>query len=402
MRKRLALALLAATALSGTAARADVPPGALAALMVMPGGSNTLVDLATTPPATAVYADGNGYLLQVAFTGVAVPANPIRAQMAEFGATNLDANTAEYTHSIYTYINSGLAPTWVAGTVYLAGREVIANNNIYKTTFGGTAGLTAPAFTSGTGSDGGVTWAYVGPNSNNQGKVSLFIATSFGPLAGGAWGLANDAVLQAGGFVGLGAFYAGHEDDISDLAGDCVPGVCNAYDLYLSGLTNFRITAVLALTTPATTNYAAYYGALFGPAAKLASDAGIEMDINPLVGIDFGGIVSTTFATATLEDQSTSPISEWCRGAHSTACFVANGNGSYAFYALGTYVDGLFLAGTASSWQILGNAFSVDPTGGLIVSAIQDTGVTTGTPASSACWDSGNHLIKKTTAGPCI
>lgn len=49
---------------------------------------------------------------------------------------------------------------WVASTVFAAGSYCFNNGNYYQTTAGGTTGSTAPTHTSGSASDGGVTWTY--------------------------------------------------------------------------------------------------------------------------------------------------------------------------------------------------------------------------------------------------
>ena len=50
---------------------------------------------------------------------------------------------------------------WMASTAYAAGATVHANGNVYRATVGGTTGTTAPGHTSGTATDGGVTWEFV-------------------------------------------------------------------------------------------------------------------------------------------------------------------------------------------------------------------------------------------------
>jgi hypothetical protein len=50
--------------------------------------------------------------------------------------------------------------TWTASTAFAAGTYCFYNGNIYSTTVGGVTGSTAPTHTSGTSSDGGVSWAY--------------------------------------------------------------------------------------------------------------------------------------------------------------------------------------------------------------------------------------------------
>jgi hypothetical protein len=52
---------------------------------------------------------------------------------------------------------------WVALSFFNPNETVVNAGNMYQTIAGGTAGTTAPTHTSGSGSDGSVTWAYVGP-----------------------------------------------------------------------------------------------------------------------------------------------------------------------------------------------------------------------------------------------
>lgn len=50
--------------------------------------------------------------------------------------------------------------TWTASTNYNANAYTFYNGNYYQTTAGGVSGATAPTHTSGSASDGGVTWTY--------------------------------------------------------------------------------------------------------------------------------------------------------------------------------------------------------------------------------------------------
>ena len=50
--------------------------------------------------------------------------------------------------------------TWTTATVFAANSYCFYNGNYYQTTAGGTTGATAPTHTSGSVSDGGVTWTY--------------------------------------------------------------------------------------------------------------------------------------------------------------------------------------------------------------------------------------------------
>ncbi len=64
-----------------------------------------------------------------------------------------------------------IAPkTWITATVFAAATYCFFNGNIYYTTLGGTTGATAPTHTTGSVSDGGVTWTYF------DGVYSSFLA----------------------------------------------------------------------------------------------------------------------------------------------------------------------------------------------------------------------------------
>lgn len=57
--------------------------------------------------------------------------------------------------------------TWVTATAFAAGAYCSYNGNIYMTTAGGTTGVTPPTWTSGTSSDGVVSWTYQSGAYNN-------------------------------------------------------------------------------------------------------------------------------------------------------------------------------------------------------------------------------------------
>jgi len=63
---------------------------------------------------------------------------------------------------IFEYIadRSVIPVTWTASTSFAANAYCSYNGNYYQTTSGGTTGATAPTHTSGSVSDGGVTWTY--------------------------------------------------------------------------------------------------------------------------------------------------------------------------------------------------------------------------------------------------
>jgi len=75
---------------------------------------------------------------------------------------------------IFEYIadRSVRPATWTASTAYAANAYTFYNGNYYQTTAGGTSGATPPTHTSGSVSDGGVTWTYY------SGAYNQFLADS--------------------------------------------------------------------------------------------------------------------------------------------------------------------------------------------------------------------------------
>lgn len=69
---------------------------------------------------------------------------------------------------------------WYASTAYAAGATILTNaGRTYSTTLGGTSGTVEPSHTSGTATDGTITWAYL-QASNDQ---SLFVVNENGELS---------------------------------------------------------------------------------------------------------------------------------------------------------------------------------------------------------------------------
>jgi Pectate lyase superfamily protein/Right handed beta helix region len=68
-------------------------------------------------------------------------------------------------------VTSGtLTPTtWTANTAYTVGTKVYAGEKVYEATVAGTSGTSAPTHTSGTNTDGTVTWQYIDPVAKFKG-----------------------------------------------------------------------------------------------------------------------------------------------------------------------------------------------------------------------------------------
>ena len=61
---------------------------------------------------------------------------------------------------IITYMDADSPALWVASTAYAVDDIVYYGKNVYTCTTAGTSGTTAPTVTSGTATDGTVTWTW--------------------------------------------------------------------------------------------------------------------------------------------------------------------------------------------------------------------------------------------------
>jgi len=60
---------------------------------------------------------------------------------------------------------------WVTATAYSSGAYVRSSNKLYQSTGAGTSGATAPTHSSGTVSDGGVSWTFIAPFAGGTGEA---------------------------------------------------------------------------------------------------------------------------------------------------------------------------------------------------------------------------------------
>lgn len=105
--------------------------------------------------------------------------------------------TADILNTPYNYAVNGKSE-WTAATVYAANAIVNTDDgNVYQTAAGGTSGSTKPTVTSGSVSDGGVTWTYLGPWSAGSTRF-YWDEDGYGGISGsasGRWG-AESATKQ--------------------------------------------------------------------------------------------------------------------------------------------------------------------------------------------------------------
>lgn len=120
--------------------------------------------------------DGNGGIAAVTFKGLAagltLTASKIRVDYDVPGFTSAGAaTTVAQTATAVAAMRMPVPAAWVTATVYAAGARCVhrggSTTRIYSTAAGGTSGATPPTHTSGSVSDGGVTWTYLSDCEQN-------------------------------------------------------------------------------------------------------------------------------------------------------------------------------------------------------------------------------------------
>lgn len=166
-----------------------------------------------------------------------------RTQFYVLGTTQTDSSIGEYFSGVGMVDNKGAAGLWHASTVFPVNSYVHSSGSgtdqIYFSAAGGTSGASAPSCTSGTCSDGSITWTWYTAGIN-EGKVAFNVAVLGQSGGGNLWGQANDVVIQNGFFSSrpggtFGGAYA-LELDLSNSDTDCLAGGnCVAAALFLNG-----------------------------------------------------------------------------------------------------------------------------------------------------------------------
>lgn len=122
----------------------------------------------TTTPTNNI--DPNGYIAAVTFTGQAtgqtLTPSKITLTYSEPGFDSSgNATTVQRTATGKAAMIMPVPAQWLTATVYAAGARVVnrsaSTTRIYSTTAGGTSGATPPTHTTGSVSDGAVTWTYL-------------------------------------------------------------------------------------------------------------------------------------------------------------------------------------------------------------------------------------------------
>ena len=83
-------------------------------------------------------------------------------EAVQFGSTMYIATGTKYCELAYD-----TSSTWTASTAYVVGKRVKVSNRLYECTVAGTSSTTAPTHTTGTATDGGVTWNFIATLTDN-------------------------------------------------------------------------------------------------------------------------------------------------------------------------------------------------------------------------------------------
>ena len=164
-----------AVAIGGTA-----QPGA--AVVGGSGGGSGLIATAGSGNSDGVEAASSG-------TGAAFHATTGGVLVDSGNVTATTGNVA----AVAGYLQSGQVAgysSWASGVVYPAGAHSLNRGNLYVTSAGGTSGGTPPTWTSGSNTDGGVTWTYV----SNATTPATIPGAVYQDTARYAWGVMDGSI----------------------------------------------------------------------------------------------------------------------------------------------------------------------------------------------------------------
>ena len=157
---------------------------------------------------------------------------------------------------------SASAAAWVTATVYGAYAMVSNASKLYVTVAGGTSGVTAPTHTSGTASDGTVSWVYVGALTAAGVAGSHTVARNAGSstcataLSARADGFGNDQVVA----IPFGANNDSHSAVTTDAKASATIGrwyraVCELTTQNSTNLRSIRVQLAATATSSAISNW---------------------------------------------------------------------------------------------------------------------------------------------------
>lgn len=300
-----------------------------------------------------------------------------RASLLVSAETQDDMNSQEQTVGITTTVSKGRLKSYAASTAYALGDNVLVGGAfggaIYRVTQAGTTSASSPP-PSGrptsapfTYMDGTARLLWIN-DSAIAAKVGLYNEVKVVPGGGNSWGQANNFELAPG--VIPQNLHTSLELDFSNHSGtDCVAGIANCLGLYIRMAGANRNTAAISVEG-VDASARSIFGARFsGPLAETTIDLGTT----GVTGIGIGTFSTANYSSAAISDNSTAPAGLNITGTKSLAAIRLAANTS----------TGIALNdGTYSAWQIIGNGFSIDTVGNLVVPSARET--ISAPPASSS------------------
>lgn len=303
-----------------------------------PASVPALLDIHAAPPANGTFIHGSGSFIDYcSVTGCLSGPHLLGGNVFNM-TTRTDASAQESNVSINTTVQTGKAVDWAPLTAYALGTQVHGpHDGIYRVTTAGTSGSAGPSFcprtyeacyyTGGpdasTGTDGTVTWAFVGAGIND-GKSGFSNATFVKPGAGHTWGMNSSLHLSNG--IGPIPMFGFEFDTTNDNQNYPIGGPIMA-NLFLNGSSSYTGTAAIFATLSGGTgslgNYGFYYGALFQGDTYIKSATIADATSSDYVLHALG---APHVHQAVIRDDTNSPRSIIINGNHTIGIDMTGGN----------------------------------------------------------------------------
>ena len=400
-----------------------------------------ITDIHTAPPINGAFINPNGTYFDYCSVSGCLPGPHLLGQEVLFSKTHADASAQETGLAINMTSATGAALYWTAGTAYSVGTQVHAGSgqDIYQVTVAGTSASSGlgPNFCPGggtstpspqcsspasetnasTGTDGTVTWSFVGAGIND-GKSGMSIGFVMNPGSGHSWAMDTSIVANSG--AGKVPFF-GYEDDTSNSTGyNYDIGGPIALSLFINGYNANRMTAAIGVFTGGSAaNKAFQDGILFNGDNQILADTFADATSSANV---IHGLGSPHTHTNFIFDQSTDTTGINLSGTYTGSSIIdTTGASGAALNALQisvdkqiTWVGGATTASELYSSAVGGFARTINGTNVEVLSSTQLTALVpiaapalatsppSGSVKGTVCSDGSGVFYVKTTPGSCL